>query len=226
MTAIDQVQGVAPSDQQAERTRVVESARSTTLAARRVAEDFGLTSSSQYVIGVNRQAQADKQRAAGRLKSAVSTYMLARVHFVQAVRSRPTPTGDPVVKPPPPEPPGPEPSKQAERGPDLTTWSNDEARATIAQFCGAYRARDIGGLNRLWPNMGPEWRTELREAFGTSGELVCVFENVVIVRASDEFSASAVLLTQLPGEDQRRRRLVISLVPARDRLVIGNFRVR
>jgi hypothetical protein len=74
--------------------------------------------------------------------------------------------------------------------------------------------------------MGPEWRTELKEAFSTSGELVCVFENVTIVRTSDEFNATARLLTQLPGGEQRRRSLVLSLVPARDRLVIGNIRVR
>jgi hypothetical protein len=49
---------------------------------------------------------------------------------------------------------------------------------------------------------------------------------VTIVRASDEFSVSARLLTQLPGGDQRRRSLVLSLVPARDRLVIGTIRVR
>ena len=43
---------------------------------------------------------------------------------------------------------------------DLSTWSNEEARATIAQFCGAYLGRDIGGLGRIWPNMDPAWRTE------------------------------------------------------------------
>jgi hypothetical protein len=127
----------------------------------------------------------------------------------------------PAATPPPAPPPA-----AAAAGPDLSTWSNDEARATISQFCGAYLGRDMGGLNRLYPNMGPEWRTEFREAFGTTGELVCVFENVTIVRASDEFSVSARLLTQLPGGDQRRRSLVLSLVPARDRLVIGTIRVR
>jgi hypothetical protein len=30
----------------------------------------------------------------------------------------------------------------------------------------------------------------------------------------------------LPGGDLRRRTLIITLVPARDRLVIGNIRVR
>ena len=109
---------------------------------------------------------------------------------------------------------------------DLSTWSNEEARASIGQFCTAYLARDLAGLGRLWPNMGPEWRTELRGAFETSGELVCVFENIRIIRTSDEFNATARLLTQLPGGEQRRRGLVLSLVPLRDRLVIGNLQVR
>ena len=108
----------------------------------------------------------------------------------------------------------------------MSIWSNEEARAAISQFSGAYLGRDIGGLNRLWPTMGPAWRAEFRDAFATTGELVCVFENLTIVRASDEFNVSARLLTQLPGGEQRRRTLIITLVPARDRLVIGNIRVR
>ena len=74
--------------------------------------------------------------------------------------------------------------------------------------------------------MDPAWRSEFREAFATEGELVCVFETVTIVRTSDEFQATTRLLTQLPGGSQRRRALALTLVPARDRLVIGNIRVR
>jgi hypothetical protein len=108
----------------------------------------------------------------------------------------------------------------------MSLWSNAEAQAAIARFTGAYVARDMGGLTRLWPTMDPAWRNELREAFATTGELVCVFENVTIVRTSEDFSVSARLLTQLPGGEQRRRSLVITLVPVGDRLVFGNIRVR
>ncbi len=74
--------------------------------------------------------------------------------------------------------------------------------------------------------MDPNWSSEFRDAFATTGALVCVFENVSIVRATDQFMVTARLLTQLPGEEIRRRSLVIALVPARDRLVIGGIRVR
>jgi hypothetical protein len=228
IVAIDQVRGVPEALMQEERSRVVENARRYTLAARRGAEDLRLTRSPQYAQGVTRQEAADRQRAGGQLKSAVTSYMAARGHFLQAFNDsgKAAPTAV-VAAPPVPEPAAPPPAPaQAPAAVDLSTWSNDEARASIAQFCGAYLARDMGGLNRLWPNMGPEWRTELKEAFSTSGELVCVFENVTIVRTSDEFNATARLLTQLPGGEQRRRSLVLSLVPARDRLVIGNIRVR
>ena len=197
-----------------------------------------LTRSPQYVLGMTRQAEADRQRDAGRLRTAVSLYVESRAHYLQAFTDSGRAPSAAVVAPPttesvapsaPPTTPAPanapaEPAAQTR--PNLSTWSNEEARASIAQFCGAYLARDMGGLSRLWPNMGPEWRSELREAFATTGELVCVFENVTIVRTSEEFSATARLLTQLPGGEQRRRGLVISLVPARDRLVIGNIRVR
>ena len=230
IVAIDQVRGVPEALMQEERSRVVENARRYTLAARRGAEDLRLTRSPQYAQGVTRQEAADRQRAGGQLKSAVTSYMAARGHFLQAFNDsgKAAPTAV-VAAPPVPEPAAPPPAPAqapAASAVDLSTWSNDEARASIAQFCGAYLARDMGGLNRLWPNMGPEWRTELKEAFSTSGELVCVFENVTIVRTSDEFNATARLLTQLPGGEQRRRSLVLSLVPARDRLVIGNIRVR
>jgi serine/threonine protein kinase len=230
IVAIDQVRGVPEALMQEERSRVVENARRYTLAARRGAEDLRLTRSPQYAQGVTRQEAADRQRAGGQLKSAVTSYMAARGHFLQAFNdSGKAAPIEVVAAPPVPEPAAPPAAPAQAPAPstvDLSTWSNDEARASIAQFCGAYLARDMGGLNRLWPNMGPEWRTELKEAFSTSGELVCVFENVTLVRTSDEFNATARLLTQLPGGEQRRRSLVLSLVPARDRLVIGNIRVR
>ncbi|WP_396626337.1 protein kinase [Luteitalea sp.] len=232
LAAIDQMQGMPAALMQEERNRVVENARRQALAARRGAEDLRLTRTQRYQQGVARQDDADGHRTAGRLKSAVAGYMDARALYLQAFtdsgKAAPPVVTAPVAPEPAPAatpPPAPPPAAAA-AGPDLSTWSNDEARATISQFCGAYLGRDMGGLNRLYPNMGPEWRTEFREAFGTTGELVCVFENVTIVRASDEFSVSARLLTQLPGGDQRRRSLVLSLVPARDRLVIGTIRVR
>jgi len=255
IAAIDQAPGVTPAEMQAERVRVVENARRFALAARRGAEDLRLTRSPQYVLGTTSQAEADRQREAGRLKGAVAAYGEARAHFLQAFTDSgkaPTPAiAVPVVEPPPPPPatatantttsngtaatPANPPAtgtgtapetKSGESRADLSIWSNDEARAAISQFTGAFLGRDLGGLNRLWPTMDPAWRNEFREAFATNGELVCVFENVTIVRASDEFNVSARLLTQLPGGDQRRRSLVITLVPARDRLVIGNIRVR
>ncbi len=238
LVAVDQVSGVSSADQQAERMRIVENARRNALAARRGAEDMRLTRSPQYVLGMTRQAEADRQRDAGRLRTAVSLYVESRAHYLQAFTDSgrapaPTVVAPPAAEPAPPAAPptAPAPASApagapAEARPNLSTWSNEEARAAIAQFCGAYLARDMGGISRLWPNMGPEWRSELRDAFATSGELVCVFENVTIVRTSEEFSATARLLTQLPGGEQRRRGLVISLVPARDRLVIGNIRVR
>jgi hypothetical protein len=132
-----------------------------------------------------------------------------------------TPTNAPPANPPPSPAPAPnEPTV------DLSTWSTEEARAVLSQFQGAYLNRDLGGLRRLWPTMDPTWAGELRDAFATTGSLVCVFENVSIVRATDQFMMTGRLLTQLPGEEPRRRNLVITLVPARDRLVIGNVRVR
>ena len=226
MGAIDQVKGVAATELQAERLRVVDGARRYALAARRGAEDLRLTTSPQYVLGATRQADGDRQRQAGRPRGAVGAYMQAHAHFVRAItesgrnESEKPPVKEPIAAEPPPAPARPEAK------PDLSTWSNDEARSAIARFCGAYLARDLGGIGRLWPNLGPEWRNELREAFATEGELVCVFENVVIVRTSEEFNATARLLTQLPGGEQRRRSLVISLVPSGDRLVFGNIRVR
>lgn len=230
MTAIDQVQGVPGALLQEERVRVVENARRQTLAARRGAEDLRLTASPQYVLGTTRQAEADRDRTAGRLKTAVAGYMASRSHFMRAFsdsgKAAPaTVVTAPIAEPPPPATPT-STTTVAEPKVDTTTWSNEEARATIAQFCGAYIGRDIGGLHRLWPNMGPEWRAEFKDAFSTSGELVCVFEDVRVFRASEEFGASARLLTQLPGGEQRRRSLSLTLVPARDRLVIGNVRVR
>lgn len=235
IAAVDQVQGMPAGLLQEERVRVVENARRQTLAARRGAEDMRLTASPQYVLGTTRQAQADRDRQAGRLKTAVAEYMESRSHFLRAFTDsgRAAPTPAPVVEPPPPPvaatatgtPPATSPTASETRV-DTSTWSNEEARAVIAQFCGAYKARDLGGLNRMWPNMSPEWRAEFREAFSTSGELVCVFEDVRVFRASEEFGAQARLLTQLPGGEQRRRSLSLSLVPARDRLVIGNIRVR
>jgi len=161
----------------------------------------------------------------------------ARTHFLQAMQ--PTeraqtqtggtiPTPPPVTTTPSGTTPGAQPPPTQNTSPrvDLSTWSNEEARATISQFCGAYLARDLGLLNRLWPNMSPAWRTEFKEAFSTEGELVCVFESVTIVRATDEFNAVTRLLTQLPGAAQRRRNLTLTLVPARDRLVIGNISVK
>jgi serine/threonine-protein kinase len=229
IAAIDQVQGLSAAQLQEERTRIVSAARQYTLAAQRGADDLRVTSSPQYVLGMSMQAQAERDRAAGKPKSAVAGYMEARGHFLQAIND----TGRPAaaVVPPAPEPvapstPPPAPAAPAQPAIDLSTWSNEEARATIAQFCGAYLGRDLGGLNRIWPNMDPAWRTEFREAFATEGELVCVFESVTLVRATDEFNATARLLTQLPGAEQRRRSLAMTLVPARDRLIIGNIRVR
>jgi hypothetical protein len=238
IVAIDQVKDVSPALVHEERSRVVENARRFTLAARRGAEDMRLTRSSQYVLGTSAQAEADRDRSAGRLKSAVANYMNARRHYLQAFsdngKAAPAAVVEaPRVEPAPPSTPAsPTPAPPAATAPatattvDLSTWSNEEARASIAQFCGAFLGRDIGGLNRLWPNMEPAWRSEFREAFATEGELVCVFESVRIIRTSDEFNATARLLTQLPGGEQRRRNLELTLVPARDRLVIGNIRVR
>jgi len=240
IAAIDQVQGVPAALLQEERVRVVENARRQTLAARRGAEDLRLTGSPQYVLGTTRQAEADRDRTAGRLKTAVSGYMASRAHFLRAFTDSGKAAPAAVVAPPVSEPPPPPPTSTAapssttaptanapgEPRVDMSTWSVEEAHATIAQFCGAYKGRDMGGLGRLWPNMGPEWRNELREAFATSGELVCVFEDVRVIRTSEEFTGTARLLTQLPGSEQRRRGLSLTLVPARDRLVIGNVRVR
>ncbi|BCS31104.1 hypothetical protein TBR22_A03040 [Luteitalea sp. TBR-22] len=234
LAAIDQIQGVPAALLQEERNRVVENARRQTLAARRGAEDLRLTSSQRYQRGNSLQEEADRHRSAGRLKKAVTSYMDARAQYLQAFNDSGKAVPPVVVAPPKvDEPPSTGPSttqttqtQQPPTGPDLSLWSNDEARATISQFCGAYKGRDMGGLNRLYPNMGPAWRNELEEAFRTTGELVCVFENVTIVRASDEFGVRASLLTQLPGGEQRRRSLVLSLVPARDRLVIGTISVR
>ena len=223
---------------QEERGRVVENARRYALAARRGAEDLRLTKSPQYIEGTAKQEQADEDRDAGKFKAAVTGYMAARGHYLQSFsdsgKAAPPVVAEapPVVETPPAPPanaaatPKTTASSSSSSAVDLSTWSNEEARASIAQFCGAYQARDIGGLSRLWPNMEPAWRTEFREAFATEGELVCVFENLTLVRTSDEFNASARLLTQLPGGSQRRRSLNITLVPARDRLVIGNIRVR
>ena len=234
IAAIDQVQGMSAGLLQEERLRVVENARRQTLATRRGAEDMRLTASPQYVLGTTRQAEADRDRQAGRLKTAVSGYMEARSHFLRAFTDsgKAAPPAPAPVEPSAPAPTSPAATTAQTTPPaneprvDLSTWSNEEARAAISQFCGAYLGRDLGGLNRLWPNMGPEWRGEFKEAFDTKGELVCVFENVTLVRTSDEFNATARLLTQLPGGEQRRRGLVLSLVPARDRLVIGNIKVR
>jgi hypothetical protein len=235
MAAVDQVQGVPASSMQEERRRIVENARRNTLAARRVAEDMLLTKSAQYQRGTERQEQADRDRTAQRFKAAVSGYMAAHGHFRQAFGDggKPVP---PEVTPPNTEPatptnaspstsPAPAPAP-SEPSVDLSTWSTEEARAVLSQFQGAYFNRDLGGLRRLWPTMDPVWVSEFRDAFVTSGSLVCVFENVSIVRATDQFMMTGRLLTQLPGEEPRRRNLVITLVPARDRLVIGNVRVR
>lgn len=232
IAAIDLLEREPEALKQEERQRVTETARRNTLAARRGAEDLRVTRSPQYVLGMTRQAAGDRDRTAGRMGAAVDNYMAARTHYLQAFtdNGRPAPPAPaPQEKPAqadtpaqPPPTPAPPPASRV----DLSTWSNEEARASIAQFCGAYLGRDMGGLNRLWPNMEPAWRNELREAFATEGELVCVFENVTLIRTSEEFAAKARLLTQLPGGSQRRRSLEISLVPARDRLVIGNIRVR
>jgi hypothetical protein len=239
MGALEQVKGVPAASMQEERVRVTESARRSALAARRVADDLRATNSSEYVLGMTRQAQAERDRNAGRLRAAVNGYVQAHDHFQQALND----TGRAAAGPKggagqdgsagagkgetgPPPAPAPAPSAASQPSVDLSTWSNVEARASIAQFCTAYVARDIAGLNRLWPNMEPAWRAEFREAFAAEGELVCVFESVNIVRTSDEFTATARLLTQLPAGAQRRRQLALTLVPARDRLVIGNIRVR
>ena len=238
MVAIDQVQGVPAALLQEERRRIVENARRNTLAARRGAEDMLLTKSSQYQRGTARQEQADRDRSAQRFKAAVSGYMAAHDHFRQAFGDSGKPVPPEVVAPPdtepttpnntpPPPAPGPAPGPApSETSADLSTWSTEEARAVLGQFQGAYDGRDLGGLRRLWPNMDPVWVSEFRDAFATTGSLVCVFENVSIVRATDQFMMTVRLLTQLPGEEPRRRNLVITLVPARDRLVIGNVRVR
>ncbi len=231
MAAIDQVQGLSGAQLQEERNRIVGNAQQYTLAAQRGADDLRVTASPQYVLGRSMQAQADRDRAAGKPKSAVAGYMEARGHFLQAINDTGRAPAVAVAAPPAPEPatpsaPAPTPAAPAQSTVDLSTWSNEEARATIAQFCGAYLARDIGGLGRIWPNMDPAWRAEFREAFATEGELVCVFESVTLVRTTDEFNATARLLTQLPGGELRRRSLGMTLVPARDRLVIGNIRVR
>jgi hypothetical protein len=233
--AIDQVKGVPAAQMQDERNRVVAGAHQHALAARRGAEDLRVTASPQYVLGMARQAQADRDRAAGRLRSAVTGYVQAQGYYQRAMNDGgPAATGVASAQGDKNAPqtnaksetPAAPPATPAQSTVDLSTWSNDEARATIAQFCGAYQGRDLGGLNRLWPNMEPAWRTEFREAFATEGELVCVFESVTIVRTTDEFDTTARLLTQLPGGSQRRRVLRLTLVPARDRLVIGNIKVR
>ncbi len=228
LLAIDQVTGVPAAQLQAERDRVVENARRYTLAARRGAEDLRLTRSAQYVLGTSRQAQADRDLKAGRLKSGVAGFMAARGHFLQAFNDSGTAAPAAVVAAPPlPDiaaaPVQPAPAAAAV---DTGTWSTEEARVVVEGFQSAYLARDLGALRRLWPTMDPTWVGEFRDAFATTGALVCVFENVSIVRATDQFMVTARLLTQLPGEDSRRRGLVITLVPARDRLVIGNIRVR
>lgn len=234
LTAIDQVKGVPAPQMQEERNRVVGSARQQTLAARRGADDLRVSASPQYVLGMSMQAQADRDRAAGKLRTAVAGYVEAQGHYLQAIKDSgkspaaakpPANAEAPAASEPPAVQPAAPPTP-AQPSVDLSTWSNAEANATISQFCGAYLGRDIGGLSRLWPNMDPAWRTEFRDAFATEGELVCVFESVTIVRTSDEFQATARLLTQLPGAAQRRRALTLTLVPARDRLVIGNVRVR
>jgi serine/threonine protein kinase len=234
LAAIDQVKGAPAADAQQERGRVAENARRHTLAARRGAEDLRQTQSPEYVLGMSKQAQADRDRSAGRLHQAVNGYLDARSHFLQAMNTgngaanpAPVPPASPAEAPKK-DPAGPTTAPETPPKPsvDLSTWSNDEAHAALSQFCGAYRGRDIGGLTRLWPNMEPAWRAEFREAFETEGELVCVFENVTLFRTSDEFSGTAQLLTQLPGSALRRRRLAVTLVPARDRIVIGNLRAR
>ena len=236
MGAINQVKGVPLASMQEERGRIVESARRSALAARRVADDLRTTNSPEYVLGMTRQAQADRDQKAGQLRAAVNGYVQAHDHFQQALndsgRGRPIPRAVQARTGPAPE--MSRPSHRRRPAPnaaapqpsvDLSTWSNEEARASIAQFCGAYIGRDIGGLSRLWPNMEPAWRTEFREAFATEGELVCVFENVTLVRTSDEFTATAVC-----SRSSRRcaapAQLALTLVPASDRLVIGNIRVR
>ena len=227
--ATDKVRGVRPADLQAERQRIVDGAWRNTLAARRVAEDLRLTKNAQYDLGVARQAEADRRRTSRNLKAAILSYVAAQTHFMQAFEGNKTAEPEPAPTPAPErkdEEPKADRKEDAPAAPSMSLWSNAEAQGAIARFSGAYVARDMGGLNRLWPAMDPAWRNEFTEAFATKGELVCVFENITIVRTSDDFSVSARLLTQLPGGEQRRRALVITLAPVGDRLVIGNIRVR
>ena len=223
---------------QEERGRVVENARRYALAARRGAEDLRLTKSPQYVQGTTQQEQADEDRDDGRFKAAVSGYMAARGHFLQAfsderqggtARGRGSaPGGRDADRAAAGEPAAPTPPTPAEPTVDLSTWSNEEARAFVDQLPGCVpRVGTSAACSRLWPNMEPTWANEFRMPSPPRATLVCVFENVTHRPRRPISSCSPrKLLTQLPGEDQRRRNLSITLVPARDRLVIGNIRVR
>ena len=117
LAAIEQVKGVPQALMQEERNRVMENARRYTLAARRSAEDMRLTKTPQYVLGTNRQEQADTDRTAGRLKPAVSGYMAARTHFLQAFSDSGKEAPAVVATPPAvPEPAPANPAPESEHG--------------------------------------------------------------------------------------------------------------
>ncbi|MBA2354207.1 MAG: hypothetical protein H0V80_06005, partial [Acidobacteria bacterium] len=232
LAAIDQMAGVPAADQQAERRRVVEGALRAAQTARRVAEDLQRTRTPQYQQGVAAQQHGEQQQGAGRMRQAVTAYMTARTHFDQAfpgntANATAPAAGTDAATPPtaPSEAPAPAATATAP-GVDLSTWSTAEAHAVITAFAGAYGSRDIAGMRRIWPVIDPAWEAEFKEAFATKGELVCVFEQTSATRTSDQFVVTARLLTQLPDGDQRRRSLVITLEPQRDRLVISRIRVR
>lgn len=247
LAAIDQVKGAQPAGVQSERQRVVERARQTAEAAQRAAQDMNLGDTDQFEQGSRQQLRADEHRSKGRLRSAVTAYVQARGHFLQAFTESgrtPDPTlaaapppatvgantrpSSPAAVAPPTSAPAPAPpmAKATEASANIAAIPSEQIRAVLGRFAGAYVGKDIGGLRRLWPSMDGAFEAEVQDAFKDSGELVWTFLDQRIMRTSEEVVVIARVLSQTPGAEQRRRTMTFTIVPQGELLIIKSIRIQ
>ena len=206
---------------QEERGRVVENARRYTLAARRGAEDLRLTKSPQYVLGTTRQAagRPRSRRPAGSSRRSAATWPRAvtscRRSTTAARRRRPAVVAASATRSPTTQPRRrrrPAASRDAGRTGGVDTDLDVVQRGSARSHRAVLRRLPRPRHRRPRPPVA-QHGAELahRVARGVRDQRrarLRLRERHASSATSDEFIATARLLTQLPGGEQRRRDLV------------------
>jgi eukaryotic-like serine/threonine-protein kinase len=252
--ALAQAEGLTPAVVRTEQRRLAEQAQQRAAVARQTASDFNAGSTEAFTQGASRQTTGEDHLAGGRLRQAVTEFVRAHDSFEQAIATRAAGTRTPPPPaPPPPAPALAEQAAPAAPAPDgagtaarvgasgspavvvelMAPWTNEHVRQVLAQWREYYEARNLTGLQRLWPTMDSAWERQFRGAFGVPGELQWIPQQQRLVRQPDQYTVTTTVLniTPLPeGAGSRTANATLNLTfviaPKDGALVISSVRQR